>query len=220
MKNSSTLLAVFATFLFSCGIPSFGAEPIGLINGKDLKGWVGTKNQDPASWKAYENFIEVVPGTGDIQTEQVFNDFELHAEFWIPYLPEKTGQDRGNSGIFLRGRYEIQVLDTWENETYPDGICGALYKILTPKFNASLPPETWQTYDIRFIAPKVETDGKILEPGELTVILNGNLIIDRGHFEHPTGSAKKMKQGVPGPIRLQDHGSPVRFRNFFLKPLN
>lgn len=219
MKKPRILLAVIATFLCSYGIQSFCAESIELINGKDLKGWVGAQSQAPATWKSYEDFIEVVPGNGDIQTEEVFNDFELHAEFWIPYLPEKTGQDRGNSGIFLQGRYEIQVLDTWENETYPDGICGALYKILTPKFNASLPPENWQTYDIRFIAPKVETDGKILEPGELTVILNGSLIIDRGHFDHPTGSAKKMKQGVPGPIRLQDHGSPVRFRNFILKPI-
>ncbi len=219
MKLSS-LLTCFILCLNLIPINSFCSDSIVLFNGKDLNGWVSTKTLGVAPWKVAEDYLEVVPGTGDIQTREVFNDFDLHAEFWIPYLPDKTGQDRGNSGIFLQGRYEIQVLDTWENETYLDGICGSLYKIIAPKFNASLPPENWQTYDIHFISPKVNKADQILEAGEVTVIHNGKTVIDRGNFVHPTGSAKKQKQGVPGPIRLQDHGSAVRFRHLVIKPLN
>jgi len=196
------------------------ADSIPLFQGGNLDGWISTKTKTPAAWKTSEDYMEVVPGLGDIETTQVFNDFDLHAEFWIPYLPERHGQDRGNSGIFLQGRYEIQVLDTYENETYPDGICGSLYKLIAPQFNASLPPETWQTYDIHFVSPRLDSEGKVSEKGEVTVVLNGKIVIDRGRFERPTGSAAKQKQGVPGPIRLQDHGSPVRFRNLVLTPYN
>ena len=194
------------------------ANEILLFNRKDLSGWVSTKSMEIAHWKVADDYVEVVPGLGDIQTTQLFNDFDLHAEFWIPYLPDKHGQDRGNSGIFLQGRYEIQVLDTYKNETYPDGICGSLYKLIAPQFNASLPPENWQTYDIHFVSPKLDSAGHVIEKGEVTVVLNGKTVINRGRFERPTGSAAKQKQGVQGPIRLQDHGSPVRFRNLIISP--
>lgn len=220
IKKPLTSLSVLALWISLFCMPSFSSESIELLKDNHLTEWTHSKTPVPASWKTTEDYIEVIPGTGDIQTRALFDDFDLHAEFWIPYLPEKLGQDRGNSGIFLQGRYEIQVLDTWANETYLDGICGALYKIIAPSFNASLPPEHWQTYDIHFVSPKVAPEGNVLEPGEVTVVLNGHTVIDRGKFDHPTGSAKKMKQGVPGPIRLQDHGSAVRFRNLILTPLH
>jgi len=195
---------------------AFSSSSLSLFNGKDLSGWVSTKTKEAPQWKVDGEVVEVVPGTGDIQTVQEFEDFDLHAEFWIPYLPEKSGQDRGNSGIFLQGRYEIQILDSWNNPTYLDGTCGSLYKLIAPQANMSLPPETWQTYDIRFRAPKLNEAGQVIEKGEVTVSLNGQLVIERGLFERGTGSAAKMKQGVSGPIRLQDHGSAVRFRNLVI----
>src|SRR5208282_1540734 len=124
-----------------------------LFNGRDLGGWVRTKGGEPA-WKVQDGYLEVVPGSGDIQTVDTFDDFELHAEFWIPLMADKHGQDRGNSGIFLQGRYEIQVLDSYQNETYANGACGSLYKLIAPLVNASLPPENWQTYDIKFFSPR------------------------------------------------------------------
>lgn len=209
------LFLFIATVLSGQGL--IGAITAPLFNGQDLSGWVSTKTSLAAAWKVNEDYLEVIPGTGDIQTLSSFEDFDLHAEFWIPYLPEKHGQDRGNSGIFLQGRYEIQILDSWKNETYLDGLCGALYKILAPSPSASLPPENWQTYDIHFISPRVNSEGTVIEKGEVTVIQNGTTVIDRGKFDHPTGSAAKQKQGLPGPIRLQDHGSPIRFRRLILK---
>lgn len=204
-------------FLFSVALYSTSLVAAQeLFNGSDLSGWISTKTGTPAQWKVENGYLEVVPGLGDIQTEAVFEDFNLHAEFWIPYLPQKSGQDRGNSGIFLQGRYEIQILDSWNNETYLDGMCGALYKIIAPMANMSLPPENWQTYDIRFRSPRLNSEGQVTQKGEITVVHNGQLIIERGLFERGTGSAAKQKQGIPGPIRLQDHGSSVRFRNLII----
>ncbi|NBT58907.1 DUF1080 domain-containing protein [bacterium] len=212
---------VFRSFFFSVlffQTCAFCSSSIPLFNGKDLRGWVSAKSKAAAQWKVENDFIEVVPGLGDIQTVEEFEDFDLHAEFWIPYLPERTGQDRGNSGIFLQGRYEIQILDSWNNPTYPDGVCASLYKLIAPLANMALPPENWQNYDISFRAPRLDEAGKVIEKGEVSVVHNGQLTIERGLFERGTGSAAKMKQGVPGPIRLQDHGSAVRFRNLILSP--
>lgn len=206
----------FLVGIFWVSLPSFAVSSLSLFNGKNLQGWVSTKTQEAPQWKVDGEIVEVVPGTGDIQTVEEFEDFDLHAEFWIPSLPEKSGQDKGNSGIFLQGRYEIQILDSWNNPTYPDGVCGSLYKLIAPLTNMSLPPETWQTYDIQFRAPRLNPTGQVIEKGEVTVVHNGQVIIDRGFFERGTGSAVKMKQGVPGPIRLQDHGSAVRFRNLVI----
>ncbi|MFM8313331.1 MAG: DUF1080 domain-containing protein [Deltaproteobacteria bacterium] len=212
---------VFWLFFLSFFIyqpPSFSASSVSLFNGNDLNGWVSTKTKEAPQWKVQGEVVEVVPGTGDIQTIEEFEDFDLHAEFWIPLLPEKSGQDKGNSGIFLQGRYEIQILDSWNNPTYLDGTCGSLYKLIAPQVNRSLPPETWQTYDIQFRSPKLNEAGQVIERGEVTVVLNGQVVIERGLFERGTGSAAKMKQGIPGPIRLQDHGSAVRFRNLVITP--
>ena len=194
----------------------WATDLITLFNGENLSGWIA-RDRSPARWNVENGYMEVVPGNGDIQTERLFNDFDLHVEFWIPLMPDKRGQDRGNSGVYLLGRYEIQILDSHNNPTYEDGVCGALYKTIAPLMNACLPPENWQTYDIHFVNPQIDDTGKIL-PGDLTVELNGVTVIDHYPISRPTGSAGKEKQGVPGPIRLQDHGAKVRFRNIWIVP--
>lgn len=211
----SRYFLIFALFT-SLG---WGADSwISLFDGKTLEGWISSRSGSNALWEVKEGYLEVVPGLGDIETKQHFNDFSLHIEFWIPYLPEKQGQSRGNSGIFLQGRYEIQILDSFENDTYPDGMCGALYKAAAPFFSMSTPPETWQAYDIDFFSPRVDSQGKVIEKGRITVVHNGQVILENVEFEKGTGSAGKKQQGIPGPIRLQDHGSQVRFRNLKIKP--
>jgi hypothetical protein len=194
------------------------AGAVVLFDGKDLSGWI-TPRGKPAAWKVDNGYIEVAPGKGNIMTRERFGDFQLHVEFWIPLMASSKGQARGNSGVYLQGRYEIQVLDSYHNSTYADGACGALYKIIAPSTNACKPPEQWQTYDITFHAPRVDARGKVTEKGEITVVQNGITIIDRGRFDNTTAGEIDRKLGEPGPILLQDHGAKVRFRNLWLKPL-
>ena len=197
--------------------PPKGAEV--LFDGKDLAGWTTLGNK-PAEWKVENGYMEVVPGKGDIRTKETFGpDFELHVEFWLPLMPSAKSQARANSGVFLQGRYEIQVLDSYRNDTYPKGECGALYGIIGTSKNANKPPETWQTYDITFRAPRVDDQGKVTEKGEVTVVFNGETVIDKGRFDQVNNGVANEKQGIPGPLRLQDHGNKVRFRNIWLKPL-
>ena len=202
--------------------PTAAAPPQGaivLFDGKDLSHWVSMNGKPPA-WKVQDGYMEVVPGKGDIKTKEKFGpDFQVHVEFWIPLMPKATGQARGNSGVYLQGRYEIQVLDSYHNKTYANGACGALYGIIAPSKNASKPPEQWQTYDITFHAPQVDNGGKVVQKGVVTVIQNGVTIIDKGKFDKVTGGAMDNKLGAPGPLRLQDHHNKVRFRNVWVKPL-
>src|SRR4051794_33880793 len=189
-----------------------------LFNGKNLEDWIG-KDGKAALWNVENGYLQCLPGKGDIRTEKEFGpDFKLHAEFWVPLMADKKGQARGNSGIYLQGRYEIQVLDSYMNDTYVDGSCGALYGIIAPSKNACKPPEQWQTYDITFKAPRIDDQGKVTTPGEVTIVLNGETVIDRGKFEKVTGGAIPNSIGTIGPIRLQDHGSTVRFRNIWIQP--
>jgi hypothetical protein len=189
-----------------------------LFDGKSLNGWTD-RDGKPAGWKVEHGYMEVRPGTGDIVTKEKFGpDFLLHVEFWIPRMPDKKGQDRGNSGVYIQGRYEVQVLDSYENDTYVLGQCGALYGIIAPSKIASKPPEQWQTYDITFRAPRVDGN-KVTEKGEITVVHNGTTVIDKGRFEKWTAGEMDQNIAQPGPIRLQDHGDPLRFRNIWLKPV-
>jgi hypothetical protein len=164
--------------------------------------------------------VEVVPGAGYILTKQKFGDCRLHLEFWIPLMADKSGQDRGNSGVYLQGRYEVQILDSFNNPTRPETACGALYDIIAPSTNASKPPGQWQNYDIDFRAPRVDSQGKVIEPGSITVVHNGVRVIDQGRFDHITdtkhGTALDEKLGAPGPLMLQNHGAKVRFRNIWI----
>ncbi len=190
-----------------------------LFNGKDLAGWV-QRDGRPAAWTVKDGYLEVVPGKGDIMTREMFGPaFQLHVEFWIPLMADKKGQDRGNSGVYLQGRYEVQILDSYLNETYAKGACGALYGVVAPSRNASKPPEQWQTFDITFHAPPVDPKGKPMGAGRVSVVHNGVRVIDNATLKHETGAARDERVATPGPIRLQDHGARVRFRNLWLKPL-
>jgi hypothetical protein len=161
---------------------------------------------------------------GDIMTKEKFGpDFKLHVEFWLPLMADAKGQGRANSGVFLQGRYEVQVLDSYMNDTYDNGSVGALYGIIAPNKEAQAkairPPEQWQTYDITFHSPRVDDNNKVTQNGRITVVLNGVTIIDDGKFDHVTGGAIDEKLGESGPILLQDHGCKIHYRNLWLKPL-
>jgi hypothetical protein len=197
-----------------------GAEV--LFDGKDLLGWETLGGKEPG-WKVVDGYMEVVPGKGDIRTKKTFGpDFQLHVEFWLPLMPKAKGQGRANSGVFVDGRYEVQVLDSYMNDTYANGSVGALYSLIAPDKEAQQkaikPPEQWNTFDITFRGPRTNA-GKVTEAGRITVRLNDVAIIDDGTFEKVPPVPLDDKIGTPGPLRLQDHGCKVRFRNIWLKPL-
>jgi len=189
-----------------------------LFDGKDLSGWLNLRNK-PAEWKVENGYMEVVPGKGNIKSKRTFGDCQLHVEFWLPLMADKKSQARANSGVYLQGRYEIQVLDSYNNPTYPKGECAALYSFIAPSKNASKPPEHWQTFDITFHEPRVDDAGKVVKKGRITVVHNGEKVIDNGEFDRPNGGELDRKLGTPGPLMLQDHGNKVRFRNIWYKPL-
>jgi hypothetical protein len=199
-----------------------GAAPPGalvLFNGKDLDGWV-TKDGRPAPWKVENGYLEVIPGTGDILTREEFGDCRLHVEFWVPLMPDDHDQARGNSGIYIQSRYEVQILDSYNNPTYFAGECGALYGAIPVSQNACKPPEQWQTYDITFHHPRLDEAGRLTARGHISVVHNGVLVIDNGTFDQPTGAAKGSPLVPRAPVRLQDHGARVRFRTIWLRPLS
>ena len=197
-----------------------GAPPsdaIVLFDGRSLSAWRGVKTND-AAWKV-ENGCMEVNGTGHIFTKEEFGDIQLHVEWATPAEVAGKGQGRGNSGVYFMGRYEIQVLDSFENETYPDGQAGAFYLNFAPLVNASRRPGEWQTYDIVFHAPKQRSDGGV-EPGSFTVFYNGVLVQDHIPIKGQTSTAAPLK-GVSdkGPLYLQDHKNPVRYRNIWVRKL-
>jgi hypothetical protein len=202
-----------------------GAPPsdaIILFDGKNLDAWQGTKEPGAAQWTVANGELVVKPGTGDIQTREKFGDVQLHVEWTDPKLgPDKVNQDRGNSGIFLQDIYEVQVLDNFENPTYVNGMVGSIYKQFPPLVNATHPAETWNTYDIIFTAPRFNPDGTLASPARLTVLLNGILVQNDSVLKGGTtyiGAPNYVAHGDM-PLRLQDHGHLVRFRNIWLRKL-
>lgn len=194
------------------------ADAIVLFDGKDLSKWTGDGGQ--ARWKVENGYMEA-NHTGSIQTKDEFGDFQLHVEFASPEKVEGSSQGRGNSGVFLHGRYEVQVLDSFNNPTYPDGQAGALYGQQPPRVNAVRGPGQWQTYDIVFEGPRFEGD-KLVKPAYVTVILNGVVLHHRqeliGTSVHQA-VGKYSPYNSKGPIALQDHQNPTRFRNIWIRPL-
>ena len=188
-----------------------------------LDGWESVKAPGPAGWKLEKGELVVEPGTGDIRTRAAFGDVQLHVEWMTPELPaDKTGQDRGNSGIFLQERYEVQVLDSFTNVTYSNGQAGSIYKQFVPLVNASRPAAQWQSYDIVFTAPRFGPDGALVSPARMTVLHNGVLIQNDAELKGPTVYRGPPSYGPAhgdAPLLLQDHGHKVRFRNMWLRRL-
>lgn len=193
-----------------------------LFDGSSLEGWETAKDGSPAVWKLVDaSAMEVVGGTGDIQTKATFGNIQLHLEFASPAEVESSGQGRGNSGVFLMGLYEVQVLDNFDNPTYPDGTVGGIYGQYPPLANAIRKPGEWNSYDIIWEAPVFE--GETLKtPAFITVILNNVVLHHRKKLLGPT-QHKKVAHYEPHPaelpLRLQDHGNPVRFRNIWVRPI-
>ena len=196
------------------------ADAIVLFDGKDLSAWQTDKGA-AAPWRVADGFMEVVPRTGGIQTRERFGDCQLHIEWAPPAKVEGSSQGRGNSGVFLMGRLEIQVLDSYDNITYADGHAGSYYGINPPLALPLNPPGKWQVYDIVFRRP-IYRDGKVLDPGYVTVFLNGVLVQDHTPLEGSGGHMGRTKPGPfpeKGPLSLQDHGNTTRFRNIWYRPL-
>lgn len=185
-----------------------------LFDGTDLTGWTTRTGGDPG-WEVADGVMTVVAGTGDILTREQFEDAYIHLEFRCPHMPDKTGQAKGNSGVYLQGRYEIQVLDSYGWETPGLGDCGAIYNLHAPLRNACKPPMEWQTYDIVFRAPRCDETGNVVEKARVTVLHNGLTIHNNVELQ-PTGGAIGTDEAVPGPLLLQDHGDPVSYRNVWL----
>ncbi len=198
-----------------------GARPpegaVVLFDGKDLGGWVGKDGKAPASWPVTTGFFTVGVGQGVIQTEKTFGDFQLHLEFNVPLMPEAKGQARGNSGVYLGGIYELQVLDSY-GLTPKSNDCGAIYQQVVPKVNACKPPLQWQTYDVTFHKARGE-GGKVSRKARLTVLQNGIKIIDDAEIS-PTPGGARIEEGEDGPLLLQDHHNKVEFRNIWIKPIS
>lgn len=200
------------------GDESIPADACILFNGKDMSGWVNRKDGAPAGWKVENGYMEVVPGNGDILSEEKFGDHQLHVEFWLPLMADCTGQARANSGVYLQGRYEVQVLDSYKLDPQTND-CAAFYLLAPPMVNAARPPEVWQTYDIFFTAPKFNEGGVKIANARASVMWNGVWVHHDLEIPQPTGGEIDHDFHVPGPLMLQDHGNLIRFRNVWARKL-
>lgn len=197
------------------------SDAVVLFDGRDLSKWA-QKDGSAAKWKVESGYAEVVPKAGYIYTREAFGDCQLHVEFAEPVPAKGESQERGNSGVFLMGLYEIQVLDAYENKTYADGQAAAVYGQYPPLVNAARPPGQWQSYDIVFHGPRFAKDGKLLRAARVTVFHNGVLAEDNVELTGPTAHGDRppySPQPEKLPLALQDHGQPVRFRNIWIREL-
>jgi hypothetical protein len=196
------------------------SDAIVLFNGSNLDEWVSARGGD-APWTVSDNAMTVAAGKGDIQTKREFGDYQLHIEWRTPAEVKGNGQGRGNSGIFMQGVYELQVLDSYNNRTYSNGQAGSIYKQSMPLVNASKGPGDWQVYDVVYTAPRFNKDGQMLIPAYITVLHNGVLIQNHTQIQGTTpyvGRPSIQPHGR-GPIKLQDHGNPTSFRNIWIREL-
>ena len=198
------------------------SDAIVLFDGKDLSRWKSSNtNGGAAQWTVENGFFSVKPGTGDIETKDHFENYQLHIDFRTPAKVEGKGQGRGNSGIFMQGVYELQVLDSYDNPTYSNGQAGSIYKRSMPLVNVSKKPGEWQTYDVIYTAPKFNKDGMVLVPAYITVLHNGVLIQNHTAIVGTTpyiGAPQYQVHGK-GPIKLQDHHNTTSFRNIWIRDL-
>ncbi len=193
-----------------------------LFDGKDLSKWELAGGKEP-KWKVENGYMEVVGSSGSIRTKQKFADFQMHIEFATPSVVKGNSQGRGNSGILMNGVYEIQVLDSYHNRTYPDGQAGGLYGQTPPLVNASKPPGEWQTYDIVFESPRWDENGKLVKKANVTLIHNGVLLHHKREYMGTTPHRQVGNYKNPHApemfIELQDHGNPMRYRNIWIRSI-
>lgn len=201
-----------------------GAAPsdaIVLFDGSNLDAWESQRGGNPAPWKVENGYMEVVPRSGGIQTKQKFEDYQLHIEWSAPTVIVGEGQGRGNSGVFMQGIYEVQILDSYESKTYSNGQAASIYKQSMPLVNATVAPGEWNVYDIIYKAPRFNADGIKVADGTITVIHNG--VVVQNHYiikgTTPYIGLPTNEAHGPGPISLQDHGNPMKFRNIWIREL-
>ena len=202
------------------GAPS---DAVVLFDGKDLSAW-RTRSGSEAKWKIVDGAMESVPGSGYVFTKEEFGDCQVHVEFASPKTVKGNGQGRGNSGVFLMGEFEVQVLDSFENKTYADGMAGAIYGQYPPLVNASRGPGQWQSYDIIFKRPRFDDVGNLESSAAITVLHNGVVIQHASPAYGPTSWIQHkgysgLKEKKEGPLGFQDHGNPVRYRNVWVRRL-
>lgn len=203
------------------------SDAIVLFDGKDLREWVSAASPDRAAdWTVAGGLLTVRGGSGDIQTRRLFTDYQIHLEWRVPAALAGSGQARGNSGLFLASTgkgsgYEIQILDCADNKTYANGQAASIYKQHIPLVNACAAPGEWQTYDVIWTAPRFSAAGALLSPAHVTALHNGVLVQNHVALQGETVYAGKpsYRRHGPAPIRLQDHGDAVRFRNIWVRPL-
>ncbi|WP_034257049.1 3-keto-disaccharide hydrolase [Adhaeribacter aquaticus] len=204
------------------GTTTAPSDAIILFGGKDLAEWKGKDGE--AKWKVQNGTFTVAKGTGDISTKREFGDYQLHIEWQIPTDIQGKSQARGNSGIFMQSRYELQVLDSYNNRTYSNGQAGSIYKQHPPLVNAMRKPGDWNVYDVIYTAPRFKEDGSVFTPARITVLHNGVLVQNNSEIKGPTEyiGLPSYKAHSKAPITLQDHGDPskpISYRNIWLREL-
>lgn len=200
------------------------SDAIILFDGKNLDEWVSAKDKSPAKWTIANDVLTVNKATGDIETKKQFTSYQLHIEWKIPAEISGEGQERGNSGVFLSGKYEIQVLDNSnnDNKTYVNGMAGSVYRESIPLANPEKKPGEWNVYDVAYTAPEFNEDGSVKTPARVTIFFNGVLVQNNEEIQGSTSTNKKhvyVKHG-PAPLRLQAHGDkslPISFRNIWIR---
>lgn len=198
------------------------SDAVVLFDGSNLDAWQSAEDGSDAQWIVSDGVLTVKPGAGAIRTDEGFGDVQLHLEWRSPEVVKGEGQGRGNSGVFLMEKYEVQVLDSYRNKTYTNGQAGSVYKQSPPLVNATNPPGVWNTYDIIFKRPRFNEDGMLVSPAKVTVLHNGVLVQNNFELRGPTEYI-----GIPNytahpdrlPLVLQDHGDLVSFRNIWLREL-
>ncbi|SHM92346.1 protein of unknown function [Cyclobacterium lianum] len=199
------------------------ADAIVLFGGNDLNAWVSERDGSFPKWKVEDGILTVAPKTGGIKTKEAFGDVQVHLEWRAPSEVSGNGQGRGNSGFFFMGKYELQILDSYDNKTYSNGQAASIYKQHPPLVNAMRPPGEWNTYDAVFTAPRFNSNGMLISPARITVFHNGILVQNNVELKGPTeyiGIPNYVAHPEQLPFHIQDHSNPVSFRNIWVRRLD